>query len=116
VKAFVLFAVASLAIVLVVGWVLTFVWPTADAARAIRTSAEIAVAVQLLAFAIARLSRSSQNTVAAWGLGTLIRVAVLVVYALVLVKAFGLQGTPALVSLALFFFLSTIVEPLLLNV
>jgi hypothetical protein len=116
VKAFALFALASIAIVLVVGWVLTFVWPSTEAMRAIRTSAEVAVAVQLLAFAIARLSRGSQNTVAAWGLGTLLRVAVLVVYALVLVKAFGLLGTPALVSLALFFFLSTLVEPLLLNV
>jgi len=29
---------------------------------------------------------------------------------------FGLAGTPAVVSLALFFFLSTLVEPLLLNV
>jgi hypothetical protein len=34
----------------------------------------------------------------------------------VLVKSLGLAGTPAVVSLALFFFLSTLVEPLLLNV
>jgi uncharacterized membrane protein YhdT len=41
---------------------------------------------------------------------------VVVIYAFVIVKAYGLAGTPALVSLALFFFLSTLVEPLLLNV
>jgi hypothetical protein len=38
------------------------------------------------------------------------------VYALVVVQALGLSATPALVSLATFFFLSTLVEPLLLNV
>jgi hypothetical protein len=42
--------------------------------------------------------------------------AVLVVYALVIVPALGVLATPALLSLATFFFLSTLVEPLLLNV
>jgi len=116
VRALALFVAAALSIVLLGGWVLSLVWPSADAAHAIRVSAAIAIAVQVLAFGIVRLSRGSQNTLAAWGLGTLLRVAVLALYALVIVKAFGLQGAPALVSLALFFFLSTLVEPLLLNV
>jgi hypothetical protein len=49
-------------------------------------------------------------------LGTLVRFVVFVLYALLFVKTFGLALTPALMSLALFLFLSTLVEPLLLNV
>jgi hypothetical protein len=45
-----------------------------------------------------------------------LRFLVLGVYALVVVKALGLPVEPALVSLAAFFFLSSLVEPLLLNV
>ena len=38
-----------------------------------------------------------------------------VVYALVVVKAYGLPSTPAMLSMAVFLFLSTLVEPLFLN-
>jgi hypothetical protein len=116
VKGFALFAGVALAIVVVAGLALTRVWPSAEAAHAIRVSAAVALVVQLFAFGIVRLARGSQNTIAAWGLGALLRAVVLGLYALVLVKSLGLVGTPAVVSLALFFFLSTLVEPLLLNV
>ena len=43
------------------------------------------------------------------------RLAVLAVYGFVLIKAMGLPSAPALLSLAAFFFLSTLVEPLLLK-
>lgn len=114
-RAFGLFVAAALAIVLLAGWALTFLWPDAGAAHAIRVSAAVAVAVQLFAFGILRLA-GRKNAIAAWGLGTLLRFAVFVLYAFVFIKALGLVATPALVSLALFFFLSTLVEPLLLNV
>ena len=114
-KALALFLAATLAIVLVGGWVLGLVWPDATSVHAVRVSAAVAVLVQLFAFGILRLARGS-NPIAAWGLGTLLRFAVLVIYAFVIVKSLGLAATPALVSLALFFFLSTLVEPLLLNV
>ena len=114
-KALWLFAAVAIAIVVVGGLALSLVWPSAEGTRAIRASALVAVVVQLFAFGIMRLARKS-NPIAAWGLGALLRFAVLTVYALVLVKSLGLASTPALVSLALFFFLSTLVEPLLLNV
>lgn len=114
-RAFGLFVAATLVIVLLGGWVLTLVWPSAEAVHAIRVSAITALLVQGFAFGIMRLARRS-NPIAAWGVGMLLRFAVFVVYALVLVKALGLAGVPALLSLALFFFLSTLVEPLLLNV
>ena len=114
-KALALFLAATLAIVLVGGWVLGLVWPDATSVHAVRVSAAVAVLVQLFAFGILRLA-GRKNAIAAWGLGALLRFVVLGLYALVLVKTFGLAGTPAVVSLALFFFLSTLVEPLLLNV
>ena len=114
-KALGLFLAATMAIVVLGGWILGFVWPDAAAAHAVRVSAGVAVLVQLLAFGILRLA-GRQNAIAAWGLGALLRFVVLGLYAMVLVKAFALAGTPAIVSLALFFFLSTLVEPLLLNV
>jgi hypothetical protein len=43
------------------------------------------------------------------------RFAVLGVYALVFVKALGLPSGAALISLAAFFFISTLIEPLLLQ-
>lgn len=114
-RAFGLFAAATAAIVLAGGWALSLVWPSDDAVRAIRISAIVAVVVQLFTFAIVRLGRG-RNAIAAWGLGTLLRFAVLICYAFVGAKALGPAGMPALLSLALFFFLSTLVEPLLLNV
>jgi hypothetical protein len=115
VKAFALFAVAAGVITLLGGWVLSLVWSTPDALHAIRVSALVAVGVQLVTFGILRVGRRS-NPIAAWGLGTLVRFVVFVLYALLFVKTFGLALTPALMSLALFLFLSTLVEPLLLNV
>jgi hypothetical protein len=115
VKATALFAAATLAIVGGAGWVFTRVYPGADGRRAVLASAAVAVVVQLLGFAILQLAKKS-NPIGAWGLGALLRMGVLAVYALVVVQAFGLASAPALLSLATFFFLSTLVEPLLLNV
>lgn len=114
-KAGALFAGATAGIILVSGWVLTLVFPSMDGRQAIVTSALVAFAVQLFGFAIVRFAARS-NPIAGWGLGVLLRFVVLAVYALVIVKAFALASAPALVSLATFFFLSTLVEPLLLNV
>lgn len=114
-KAVALFAAATALIVGVGGWVFTLLYPTADGHRAVLASALVAVVVQLFGFVILLLARKS-NAIAAYGLGALLRMAVLAVYALVVVQAFGLASAPALLSLATFFFLSTLVEPLLLNV
>ena len=74
----------------------------------------IAWVVQLVSFAIAR-NWAESNMVAGWGLGMLIRFFVLAMYALVGVKVLGLATTSALVSLAAFFFVSTLAEPVLLK-
>jgi hypothetical protein len=93
--------------------IMTIVWSTPAEERAIWLSAAIAFVVQMLAFGVASLVRREQALVG-WGLGAIMRLVTLAVYALVFVKTLGLPATAALVSLATFFFLSTLVEPLLL--
>lgn len=109
-----LFAAVSAAVIAVTAWLIALVFTGAGDARAIRVSALVAFAVQLAAFAIARVS-SGRNVIAGWGAGVLLRFVVLAIYALVIVRAFALPSGAALVSLAAFFFLSTLIEPLLLK-
>ena len=115
-RALAVFALVAAGVVVVGGWILTLVYPGEPARRAIVASAVVAFVVQLVAFAIARRAAQRSNAVAGWGLGALLRMMVFALYALVLVKALGLVSTPALISLAVFLFVSTLVEPLLLNV
>ena len=115
-RAAAIFSAVTVAVVLIGGWVMTRVYPGADAQRAIVTSAAIAIVVQLVAFLIARRAAARSSVIAGWGIGALLRMAILAVYALVVVQALGLLAMPALISLAVFFFVSTLVEPLLLNV
>ena len=113
-RAIAIFAVISLVIIAVVGGIMSMMYDTPDDRRAIVISGAIAFVVQMFAFTIARIV-SRDNVIAGWGLGALMRLAVLAVYGFVLIKAMGLPSAPALLSLAAFFFLSTLVEPLLLN-
>lgn len=77
-------------------------------------SGVIALIVQGVAFTLTRLA-SPGNVFKAWGVGSVLRFAVLVVYALALVNPLGLSAVPALVSLAALFFVSTVLESLLLT-
>ena len=77
-------------------------------------SGVIALVVQGVAFTIARLA-SPGNVFTAWGVGSALRFVVLVVYALAIVNPLGLPAVPALLSLAALFFVSTILESLLLT-
>lgn len=117
-RALLLHAALTLGIVALVGALLSAVAFGGEAARhAIVVSAGVAVVVQMFAFAILRLvARDPRNAIAGWGVGALLRMVTLVVYGLVVVKALGLAPVAALVSLATFFFLSMLVEPLVLNV
>ncbi len=91
-----------------------FVWTEATAADAVRASAWLAFIVQSFTFRIARLV-ARQNVIAGWGLGVLLRFASVAFWALLGIKALGLVSGPALISLVVFYFLSTLVEPLFLN-
>ncbi len=82
---------------------------------AIMAAAWVAFGVQLLTFAIVRLVAREQ-VIAAWGLGVLVRFAVVALWAFVLIPALQLAATPALISLVAFLFVSTVIEPLFLNI
>jgi hypothetical protein len=107
---------AALAAVLIFGgaWGITVLKPGAELARAVWSSAVIAFVVQLVSFAIARPFVAT-NPIAGWGLGSLVRFAVVLLHAFVGIPALGLASGPALLSLVGFLFVTMIVEPLFLQ-
>ena len=82
--------------------------------RAVVVSATIALFVQAMAFMLARFSAPG-NVMKAWIAGAGLRFATLVLYALFLVKPLGLPAVPALMSLVTLFFVTTVLESLLLT-
>ena len=114
-KRFVLFAVIAAASIAALAAVLgAVVYTTPAAQRAVWVSAAAALGVQLFAFAVVLMAPRA-NVFAAWGLGALLRLVVLAVFALLLVKVMALPIAPALISLVTFFFVTTLVEPVLLK-
>jgi len=109
-----LFAALTLVVIAVAGFAITAAYGSPDASRAVWTSAAVAFSVQVLSFTIVKLSAKT-NVMAGWGVGAILRFVVLGVYAVVIVKALGLPSGAALLSLVAFFFLSTLLEPLLLK-
>ena len=114
VMSYVMFAAVGALVIAVAGGVLAFVYGDADERRAIVISGVVAFVVQLVSFAILQLT-AEKNLIAGWGLGAIIRFLVFVVYALVIVKSLGLPSSAALISMAVFLFASTLVEPLFLK-
>jgi hypothetical protein len=82
--------------------------------RAVWFSAGLALVVQAVCFSLARLS-APNKLFRAWGVGALIRMVSLVLYALVLLKPFQLPPTPALLSFATLLFVTTVLESWLLT-
>lgn len=116
VRAVALFSVAQALLVMGCAFVLMrFVWTDAASATAISMSARLAIGVQVVTFAIAKMV-SRQQVIAGWALGVLLRFAMVAFWAFLGIKAFGLAPSPALLSLVVFFFVSTLIEPLFLNV
>jgi hypothetical protein len=91
-----------------------FVWTDAASADAVRASAWLAFIVQGFTFVIARLV-ARQQVIAGWGVGVLLRFATVAFWGFLGIEALGLVAGPALLSLVLFYFVSTLVEPLFLN-
>lgn len=111
------FAAASGATIALVALVLALVFVGTPDRRAVAVSAGIAIVVQCIAFVLARRATRAPGRpiIAAWAVGIVLRFLVLAVYALLVVRAWQLAPTAALVSLAIFFFLSTLLEPWLLR-
>ena len=91
-----------------------FVWTDPASASAVRASAWLAVIVQTFTFAIAMLVARTQ-VMTGWGLGVLLRGVTVAFWAFLGADALGLPSTPALISLVVFYFVSTVIEPIFLN-
>lgn len=106
---------AAIAAVVIFGgaWGITVLKPGVELARAVWSSAFIAFGVQLLSFAVARPFVAT-NPIAGWGIGSLVRFAVVMLHAFVGIPALGLASGPALISLVGFLFVTMIFEPLFL--
>jgi hypothetical protein len=114
-RAVALFVAAQLVLLPLVGLVLAQFYDAPGDAKAVVTAGAVAFGVQVLTFAIARLV-SREQVIAAWGLGVLVRFAVVALWAFVLIPALALNAPAALISLVAFLFVSTVVEPLFLNI
>ncbi|MEJ7809146.1 MAG: hypothetical protein WKG32_01890 [Gemmatimonadaceae bacterium] len=108
-----LYAVVAAGLIGAAAWALALRWESPAELRTIRISAAVAFGVQLLTFSIARLSVGS-NVIAGWGIGVLIRLVTIALFALVMTKAIAL-ATLAPLFLFVFLFVTTIVEPLFLK-
>ena len=108
------FVVLAAVIIVLSAWLLGSMFHAPGDDRAIRVSAVVAFVVQLFAFAMLLLVQDTK-VFPAWGLGMLLRLAALAVMGFWLVRGMALRAEPALISLATFFFLTTLVEPLLLR-
>jgi hypothetical protein len=114
VRSWALYGLAAVVLIAGVGWLLTLGFSGPRDAAAIRLSAVVALVVQLAAFAVTS-AIAQRHLIAGWGVGSLLRFLTLVVYALLAVKVLGVAPVAALVSLATFLFLSTLIEPLFLR-
>ena len=107
------FAVLLIALIGLTAWLLSLVFRTGPERNALVTSAILAVVVQLATFGMIKFL-GKQNTLVAWGMGAILRGAVLAVYGLVFVRLLQMPPTAALVSFAVFLFASMLLESLLL--
>lgn len=112
-RAVLAFAAVAAVVIGLAGVILAQFYGAPDEIRAIWISAGIAFGVQLLTFAMLKLA-GPKNVIAAWGVGAVVRLVTLVVFMLVIVSAVGLSGSAPL-FLAVFLFLTMVVEPLLLS-
>lgn len=113
-KGFGRYTVATIAVIVVAGALLALLFRGPGDVMAIGISGALALAVQLLAFVLGRTAGTS-NLTARMGIGAILRFLALIVYALLAAKVFMLPLVAALISLAAFFFLSTLIEPLLIK-
>jgi hypothetical protein len=108
------FAGVSAGLIMGLAWLLTRLWPDPMAQQAVWFSAGVALAIQVVGFFFVRILVPA-NMIAGWGAGMILRFVTLAIHALVGTKVLGYPPAPALLSLAAFFFVSTLVEPVFLK-
>lgn len=108
-RAFLLYALACVVVIGLAAGVFTAVYGGGPDLLAVWVSAGLALVVQLIAFAIARILADGGNGIAGWGLGAFICLVVLIVYGFAS-RALGLPPNAALLSLATYFSLTELIE------
>lgn len=107
--------VAACAALIAATWFLGILLFDAPAVRrALTVAAGTALGVQVVAFLIVR-GMATRNVMAGWGLGVLVRFLALAIFALLVVPGLGLPLGAALLGLATFLFVTTLIEPLFLK-
>lgn len=112
-RPFVLYLAACVAAISVVGAIASQ-FTQGLGRQAILVSALVVLAVQLLAFTVARLLKS-RHVLVGWGMGSAMRFVALALYALIVAKLWAAPVMAALLSFAAFLFVTTVIEPLFLK-
>jgi hypothetical protein len=110
-----LYALSCVVAIGLAGAVFVAIYPSPAERHAVAVSAAVALVVQMIAFAFARMLASRGNAIAGWASGAVVCFAALLVYGFVS-RTFGLPQNAALLSLATFFFLTELIEPPLLSI
>jgi hypothetical protein len=113
-RPFTRYSLATIGLVLVLGALFSLGFRGPGDLKAIWFSAAIAIGVQLAASALGRAS-GPHNVMARMGTGALLRFLAIIVWALLVAKVIMLPVTAALLSMAAFFFLTSLIEPLLIK-
>jgi hypothetical protein len=108
-RAALLYGLSSAMVIGLAGGVFTAVYGSAPDRVAVWVSAIVALAVQLVAFGIARAMADEGHGIAGWGLGAVICLVALIVYGFAS-RALGLPSNAALLSLATYFSLTELIE------
>jgi hypothetical protein len=111
------FTLVTAAIAILGAVVLSQLFTESRSARAVWTSAALAIVIQIATFAVVKRYASRGDAIKGWGIGALIRVTTLMFYGLLFFGPWkiALPMEPALMSFALFVFGSMLIEPLFLK-
>ena len=111
-----LFFAAACAATIGAAWaVAVLLFADATSKRGLAIAATVAFVVQIFAYFIAREFVRRKNVMAGWGIGIALRFAVLLLFGFVAVPSLGLPMGSTLLGLAMFLFVSTLIEPLFLK-
>jgi hypothetical protein len=114
VRRFLAFAASCAAVIAVALALLLPAMRGTGSRRALWIDAWVSLAVQVVAFTVVRRI-ARRNVIAGWGVGIIIRFATLIIFALAVVPRLGLPMLAALLGMAIFLFLTTLLEPLFLR-
>ena len=82
--------------------------------QAVWVSASLAFVVQMVAFMVVQVL-PAKDLMLGWGLGAILRLMSVVIFGLFVAKVWRAPIAPALISYALFLFVTTVVEPVFLK-